>query len=94
MDKVLRYFTIKDETFHMHSRVEGEFGFQQLCTSGALDAQPSSISIIQQVSAESAPADFHFRLGEMMYFLEVFKLFNPKFQTDYGIQTENQEVRS
>lgn len=91
MDKVLRYFTISDNVFHMHSRVEGEFGFQQLVTSASQEAEPNSVSIIQQVAAESAPADFHFRLGEMLYFLEVFKLFNPKFKTDYGLQEESQK---
>lgn len=84
MDKVFRYFSIKDETFYMFSRVEGEFGFQELQTAAPLDVV--DVSIQQQKAPGSADIDFAFRLGEMHYFLQVFNMFNPKNKVDYGLQ--------
>lgn len=84
---VLRYFNIVDDWFIMFSRVEGEFGIQELQTQANSD-------FIQQIpSKDSAPVDFNFRLGEMQYFLQVYSLFNPKLKIDYGIQetSEKQE---
>lgn len=94
MDKVLRYFTIKDENFYMYSRVEGEFGSQLLVTYAGLSAQPGELSIAQQTSIESAPPDMSFRIGEMQYFLSVFQFFNPKFKVDYGLQETQQDSSS
>lgn len=87
MDKVLRYFTIKEETLYMHSRVEGEFGVQQLICS----ASPLGDTISQTIVAGSAPVEFAFRLGEMNYFLQILSLFNPKNQVDYGLQETSQQ---
>lgn len=89
MDKVYRYFTIKDEVFTMASRVEGDFGIQEIQTS----ASPNGDVIIQRSTPNSAPPSFEFRVGEMQYFLQVFSMFNPKFQTDYGLQETQQETQ-
>lgn len=89
MDKVYRYFTIKEDVFMMASRVEGEFGIQEIHTL----ASPSGDSILQQKTSQSAPPSFEFRVGEMQYFLQVFSMFNPKFQTDYGLQETQQETQ-
>lgn len=81
---VLRYFNIADGWFIMFSRIEGEYGIQELQTQ-------ASQNVIQQVSSErSAPVDFTFRLGEMAYFLQVYNMFNPKTKEDYGLQEESQ----
>lgn len=77
---VLRYFNIADGWFIMFSRIEGEFGIQELQTQANED-------VIQQVpSKDSGPVDFNFRLTEMSYFLQVYSLFNPKLKVDYGLQ--------
>lgn len=86
MDKVQRYFTIKDETFYMYSRVEGPYGTQLVCTT-------ATDKLIAQAPGEgSAPLDFAFRLGEMSYFLQVYSLFNPQNSVDYGLQETQQET--
>lgn len=86
MNKVLRYFTIKDECFFMYSRLDGEFGAQLLLTSASTD----DCRIQQCQQPDSAPVDFNFRLGEMNYFLQVYSMFNPQNKVDYGIQEESQ----
>lgn len=86
MDKVLRWFTIKDETFYMFSRIEGEFGIQEMQTAAPLTV--SDMSISQQMVPNSSPLDFAFRLGEMQYFIQVFSMFNPKSKEDYGLSQE------
>lgn len=87
MDKVLRYFTIEKENLYMHSRVEGEYGVQQLICS----ASPLGDTISETIVAGSAPVEFTFRLGEMSYFLQILSLFNPKNQVDYGLQETSQQ---
>ena len=80
---ILRYFNIADGWFIMFSRIEGEFGIQELQTQANND-------VIQQIpSKDSAPVDFAFRLGEMAYFLQLYNLFNPKNKVDYELQTES-----
>lgn len=82
---VHRYFNIAEGWFIMFSRIEGEFGIQEVQTQANED-------LIQQLpSKDSAPVDFNFRLGEMQYFLQVYSMFNPKFKVDYGIQETSQE---
>lgn len=82
---ILRYFNIADGWFIMFSRIEGEFGLQELQTQ-------ANDSFIQQIpSKESSPCDFNFRLGEMQYFLQVYNMFNPKLKVDYGIQETQTE---
>lgn len=82
---VLRYFNIADGWFIMFSRIEGEFGIQELQTQ-------ANDTFIQQIpSKESAPCDFLFRLGEMQYFLQVYSMFNPKTKEDYGLQETQKE---
>lgn len=88
METVNRYFTIKDEVFYMYSRIEGDYGYQMLCTYGDFEH-----SISQSATQGSAPLDFNFRLGEMQYFLQIFQMFNPKFKTDYGISEESPQTR-
>lgn len=82
---ILRYFNIAEGWFIMFSRIEGEFGIQELQTQANTD-------VIQQVPTQnSAPVDFNFRLGEMQYFLQLYNLFNPKLKVDYGIQEKEKD---
>lgn len=80
IQQVMRYFTIKEETFYMYSKISGEFGDQLLVTT-------ATGSLIAQAPGEgSSPLDFNFRLGEMNYFLQVYSMFNPQNKMDYGLQ--------
>lgn len=88
MNKVLRYFAIKDECLFMYSKLEGEFGSQLIVSSACTEDS----TIHQQSQPGSAPLDFNFRLGEMQYFLQVYSMFNPQNKVDYGIQEEEPQT--
>lgn len=96
---VQRYFEYKDDSIHMYSRFETEYGHAIL--HGYVSFIPSDprkdedgrvfLSIHQDIDDKfDQDVPLEMRVGEMNYLLSISLLFNPKNKTDYGIPKDSQ----